>query len=1116
MNPIVFALRHPITTLMLVVALVGGGALALNRMRIDIFPPINQPQIFVFVNYGGYDPGQMEGLLVSQFELWFQYVDGVRNIESKSIQQVAVIQLSFYPGTDMSSAMSQVVSVASRAQAGQPAGTLPPLIMQMDAGSVPVGYLVFKSKTRSLGDIGDLAQNRIRALVQAYVPGTVATSPFGTAIRAIAVSVDPDKLRSYNIAPQDVVTAINAGNTISPSGNLYIKDAMPLVPNNAMIRDPKEFLSIPLKPGRNVYLRDVATVADATDINYGYALVDGRKSIYLPVIKKNTASTLQVVSDVHKGMPVFKGALPDEVDVSFAFDESPTVVTAVRNVATEGLIGAGLTGLMILIFLRDWRSVLVVVFNIPMALLGSLCALWLMGHTINIMTLGGLALAIGILVDEATVEIENIHVQMGLTPSLSRAVLRGNHITAVPRLLALLCILSVFIPAFIMAEPVRSLFVPLSLAVGFAMISSYVLSSTVVPVLSVWLLRRKDERRRMKDEVGKKTPSRFPSFILHPSSFILSFARVQAAFGAAVGWLVRLRWLVVPAYLVVCAALLAGLGPRLGTELFPQVDSGEFVVRFRAPPGSNFEITRQIWTKALQVIQEEAGAENVDISMGFAGQVSPVFSINNLILFMRGPDDGQMRVALREGSGIRLQPFRERLRQAFPKKVKPWLAELLQRQGLTPESARARAEQVIFGFEPGDIVSEVMSFGSPTPVEIVVASPNLADSRAHAQRILAGMKRIPSLRDVKFQQELDYPTVPVEIDRERAGLSGASAQQVADAVVVSTSSSRYIARNFWLDPKAGVSYQVQVQIPTPRMNSPAQMETVPLRMVNPDLNLMIRDTASVGQGTMPGEVDRTTMQRYVSITANVEGADLGRASRQIEQAISAAGQPPRGVRVQTRGQVAPMHEMFTALGMGLSLAVVVILVLLTAYFESPRMALASVSSVPGVLCGVVIMLLLTGTTLNIESFMGAIMCIGVSVSNSVMLVTFIGQEWQGGKVVPEAARAGAQDRLRPILMTACAMTVGMVPMALALEQGSEMQAPLGRAVIGGLVASTFVTLFIVPSVFALLMGRQTARSPSLYPDDPASSHYDPDGASLQESGVRSQGSGRPSPLTPDS
>lgn len=1102
MNPIVFALRHPITTLMLVVALVGGGALALTRMRVDIFPPINQPQIVVFTNYGGYDPNQMEGLLVSQFEFWFQFVDGVRTVESKSIQQVAVIQLSFYPDTDMSKAMAQVVSVASRAQAGQPDGTVPPLIMQIDAGNVPVGYLVFRSKTRSLGEVGDLAQYRVRPLLQSYVPGTVATAPFGSAIRAITVSADPDKMRDYNVTPQDLVNAINKGNAISPSGNLYVKDAMPLVPNNAMVMQPREWGTIPLIPGRNVYLRDVATVRDATDLNYGYAMVDGRKSTYVPIIKKNTASTLQVVSDIKAAMPVFQKVLPEDVEVSFEFDESPTVLTAVKNVATEGLIGACLTGLMILIFLRDLRSVVVVVFNIPMALLGSVCGLWLTGNTINIMTLGGLALAIGILVDEATVEIENIHVQMEKTASLSRAVVRGNHITAVPRLLALMCILSVFIPAFIMAEPVRSLFVPLSLAVGFAMISSYLLSSTVVPVLSVWLLKHHGKPEAGSANAAAKAPghpgllARLPFRV--PS---ISFTWVQGLFGVAVGRLVHWRWVVVPAYLAVSAALLLGLGPQLGTELFPQVDSGEFVVRYRAPPGSNFEITRQIWEKSLQVIQEEAHAENVDISMGFAGQVSPLFSVNNLILFMRAPDDGQMRVALRKDSEVHLQPFRERLRKALPEKVKPWLEALLRDQyHLDPADAHKRAQQVQFGFEPGDIVSEVMSFGSPTPVEIVVAGPNIADSRAHAQRILTKMKEIPNLRDVKIQQELDYPTVPVAIDRERAGLSGVSAQQVANAVVVSSSSSRYVARNFWTDPKNGVSYQVQVEIPQQQMNSPAQLETISLAKVNADLNLMIRDGAEVRRGTMPGEVDHVAGQRYVSITANVEGEDLGRATRQIEQAIAAAGEAPRGVRVLTRGQVAPMNEMFSALGIGLVIAVVVILVMLTAYFQSPRMALASVSSVPGVLCGVVLMLLVTGTTLNIESFMGAIMCVGVSVSNSVMLVTFIGQEWQAGKVVPEAASAGAQDRLRPILMTACAMTVGMVPMALALEQGSEMQAPLGRAVIGGLLMSTFVTLFIVPSVFALLMGRAKPRSPSLYPDDPDSSHYDPEGREPQPSG----------------
>ncbi len=509
------------------------------------------------------------------------------------------------------------------------------------------------------------------------------------------------------------------------------------------------------------------------------------------------------------------------------------------------------------------------------------------------------------------------------------------------------------------------------------------------------------------------------------------------------------------------------------------------------PPGSNFEITRQIAVKVLQVVEEEAKAENVKISMGFAGQQMPTYSMNNLILFMRGPDDGQLRIALEEDSGIRLDSFRETLRKELPEKVEPWLTELLVQKGLTPESAKARADLVTFGFEPGDIVSEVMSFGSPTPIEVAIASPNLSDARTHADCIKAELEKNPYLRDIAFHQSLDYPTVPVQIDRERAGLSGLTAREVADAILVSTSSSRYVARNYWRDPKTGIDYQVEVLVPTRRMNSPRQVETIPVRHVDGGSNVLVRDVANVSSGTMPGQYDRKTMQRYLSLTANVEGEDLGRAATQIDEAIEAAGQPPKGVRVEIRGQITPMQEMFRSMAIGLAIAVVTIMVLLTAYFESPRLALAAISAVPGVLSGVVLLLFLTHTTLNIESFMGAIMCIGVSLSNSVMMVTFIAKDWRHGKSSFEAAWSGAQERLRPILMTACAMTVGMVPMVLAFEHGSEMQAPLGRAVIGGLVLSTFATLLIVPSVFALLMGNRPSISPSVHPDDPKSVHYHP-------------------------
>jgi multidrug efflux pump subunit AcrB len=1074
-NPVFFAMKHPITTLMMVVGLVCGGAMALSRMNVDIFPPLNEPRIYVFLQYGGMSPAQMEGLIVNQFELVFQYVDGVKEIESHSIQQVALIKLSFFPGTDMGAAEGEVVAMANRAMARMPPGTLPPMIMRMDEGSVPVGYLVLTSEKTPLGLVADIAQNVIRPLVQSSVPGTVAVSPFGPNVRTILVNVDPQKLQSYNLTPQDVVNSLMTGNVIVPAGNLYIKDQMPLVPNNALVDDIHEIGKIPLRLGSNLYVRDVATIEDGTDVNYGYALVDGRKSVYLPIIKKDTGSTLTIVADVYRALDVFKNAVPEDVQVRFEFDESPTVRAAIKSVATEGFIGAMLTGLMILLFLRDWRSVIVVVLNIPLALTGSLLGLGLTGNTINIMSLGGMALSIGMLVDEATVSIENIHVQMTKTNRLARAVERGSMQTAVPRLLAMLCVLSVFIPAFIMQDPMRSLFMPLALAVGFAMISSYVLSSTLVPIVCVWLLKpHHDEHRLRHDEEQQGL-----------------FDRVQQRFESLVNRIVARRRLIVPAYLLACGLILGLGGMQLGTELFPQIDSGEFVLRYRPPAGSNFEITRQMGVKILQVMQEEVGPENIEICLGYAGQIAPNFGMNNIVLFMRGPDDGWMRAKFREDSGVKLEAFRERMREVLPKRIEPFITKLLIEYGVSPETAFERAKTCSFGFEPGDIVSEVMSFGSPTPIEVVVASPVIPDAIRHADKIKAQMQQIPWLRDVQFNELLNYPSVEIDIDREKAGLSGVTAQQVGNAAIVATSSSRFIALNYWQNPKTGFDYQVEVLVPTQRMTSSDQVETLPIERVTDSVNLMIRDVANVRDSSAMEQIDRIASQRYVSITANVEGEDMGRASRQVKAAIAAAGEPPRGVRVITRGQLPPMIEMFTGLGTGLGIAVFVILILLTAYFESPRLAIISVSAVPGVLSGVVLMLLVSGTTLNLESFMGAIMCIGVSVSNSVMLVTFINEHWRGNLPTVDSAVRGAAERLRPILMTACAMTVGMIPMSLALEAGSQMQAPLGRAVIGGLVCSTFATLLIVPAIFVVVMGRQSPHSLSVHPDDPESPHYDP-------------------------
>ena len=1092
MNPTEFAMKRPITIAMLVVALISGGALGFNRMQVDIFPSLNTPKIYVFLDYVGMSPDQMEGFIVNELELYFQYVDGISDINSRNIQQVCLCELSFFPGTDMGQAMGQVVAMSDRAMSWMPKGTLPPMIMRMDAGSVPVGYLVMESETVALGRIGDLAQNVIRPLVQKFVPGTVAISPFGPNMRSILINVEPDRLRDYNLTPQQVIDALAKGNTVVPAGNIYVNDSMPFVANNATVVDIQQLGSIPLRMGKTVYLRDVATFKDDADITYGYALVNGKKAVYLPIIKKDTGSTLTVVADTRKSMQLFRDAMPKEVSVEFEFDESPTVLAAVESVATEGMIGAVLTGLMILLFLGDLKSMLVVVANIPLALLGSFVGLWLTGNTINIMSLGGMALSIGILVDMSTVNIENLHVQLEKTPKIAKAVLRAANATAVPILLALLCILSVFTPALIMKDPLRSLFMPLTLAVGFALISAYLLTIMFVPILCVLMVKHREH--------GTKRGL---------------FDRMLDVYTKLVTWLVRLRFIVVPGYVAACVLVLWLVGLQVGTELFPQIDSGEFVLRFRPPPGSNFELTREMAVKCLEVIEDEAKLGNVEITMGFVGQVAPNFGINNMLLFMRGPDDGQLRVALAEKSGIKLDAFRERLRKVLPERVVPWLAMRLKSGGLTEKKAEKQARTSTFGFEPGDIVTQVMSFGWMAPIAVQIIGTDLELVRKHAEKIATGMKGIPFLRDVGFEQTLDYPTVEVDIDREKAGLSGITVDDVAKVLVMATSSTRFSNLNYWIDVKTGFDYLVEVLVPPLRMTNALEVEALPITTVNPLVNLMVRDVATVRESVRPGEYDRSMSQRYLTVSANVEGEDMGRASRQVAKVLADVGEPPRGVRVIPMGQLPPMTEMFESLGIGLAVAVFVILVLLTAYFQSLRLALISISAVPGVVAGIAIILYVTGTSLNIESFMGAIMSLGVSVSNSVMLVAFTNDHWKTGMPSAEAAVKGAKDRMRPILMTACAMTIGMVPMSLAFERGSQMQAPLGRAVIGGLVMSTVATLLILPAFFALVIGRKKSTSPSMHPYDPDSQHFDPkDDDETESPNQQSLPAGRSGPAQP--
>jgi multidrug efflux pump subunit AcrB len=1064
MNLPQFALRRPFTVVVMVIAVALVSVLSWRQMSKDIFPNLGIPTIYIAQPYGGMDPAQMEGYLTYYYEYHFLYVAGIEHIESKSIQGAAIIKLQFHPGTDMAQAMAETVAYVNAARAFMPTGTLPPFITRFDAGSVPVGQLVFSSETRSVTEMQDAALNLVRPLF-ATLPGVSAPPPFGGSARSIVVNIDPDRMYSYKISPDEVVDAITKANLISPSGNMMIDGKYPMVPLNSIPRNVKDLEAVPIHTGvyPAVFVRDVAHVVDGADIVTSYALVNGRRTVYIPVTKRADASTLAVVNLVKKNIPKFQSVLPSDVRVSYQFDQSGYVERALTGLIQEGALGAILTGLMILIFLRDWRSAIIVIINIPVSLMAAMLALRLAGDTINIMTLGGLALAVGILVDEATVCLENIHVHLPQGKTLARAALDATNETRIPRLLAMLCILAMFTPALFMTGAARALFLPLALAVGFSMVASYFLSSTVVPLLSVWLLGGHE-----KSATQTKAES--------------AFARFQASYASFLQRLAPWRKVLIVGYLAATIAIIIFVGKQLGVEIFPQVDAGQLQVRFRAPAGTNIDGTEAVFLKALNLIKKEVGPDNVAISMGLIGIHGSNFPINFVHLWNGGPEEGVLQVQIKAGTNIRTEELKEQLRREFA----------------------AQMPDTSFSFEPADIVSRVMSLGADTPIEVAVSAQDIATSRAFAEKVKSKLENIAVLRDVQFAQSLDYPTVDVKVDRERAGIIGPDMKEVSKALVPATWSSRFLNLNYWADPNSGVAYQVQVQIPQQLMTSLEDVGNLPVLQHQPKdpakkiKDVTLRNIAQISEGTAMGEYQRYDMQRLITVRANIYGDDLAGAAQQVRRTIAELGTPPAGVSVAVRGQVVPMQEMLDGLRRGLILAVVAIFLLLTANFQSLKMSFIVVSTVPAVLAGVVMALWLTGTTLNIQSFMGAIMGVGVAVANAILLVTFAERSRLGGADAVDAGMEGGRSRLRPILMTSAAMIAGMMPMALSLGESGGQAAPLGRAVVGGLAAATIATLFVLPSIFAVVQNRSHRRAASLDPNDMQSSHYQPavEGAEL--------------------
>ncbi|HEV8515148.1 MAG TPA: efflux RND transporter permease subunit [Cyclobacteriaceae bacterium] len=1075
MDLIRFGLRRPITILVLVAGLFFFGVNATRTIKIDIFPSLDLPVLYLSHPFGGYDPSQMEAYFGKNYVNLLLFVSGVKSIETRNIQGLTLMKISFYEGTNMAQAAAEVSTFSNRAQAIFPLGSNPPLIIRFDASTLPVGQLVLSSKVRSNNELLDLANVYVRSSFTT-IPGLVSPAPFGGNVRSVVIKVDPELLRSHNLTPDQIVEAIKLNNQTSPAGNVRIGDYNYLTPTNTSIKAIKDFENIPLYKGgaSNLYLRDVATVEDGADITMGYALVNGKRSVYLPVTKSADASTWEVVQNLKKAIPRFQSVLPEDVELSYEFDQSVYVINSVKSLMTEGIIGALLTGLMVLLFLRDVRGALIVILTIPTSIISGVLFLSLFNQTINIMTLSGLSLAIGILVDESTVTIENIHQHLDMGKPKSLAIWDACKEIAFPKLLILFCILAVFAPAFTMTGIPGSLFLPLAMAIAFSMITSYLLAQTFVPIMANWIMKRHQAKGSTDAEeflaaglTAEKDTWDQKKMLFEKKENLTPFEKLRNRFMRFLTRLVPYQKIIVTGYVVIVSGLVVLLLANIGKDVLPKVNSGYFQVRMRVAEGTRIERTELKLVEMVKILEELVGKENISVTSSYVGQHPGQFSSSPIYLFMSGPQEAVLQVNLKEDYDENLEDLKERLR----KKIKEVMPE------------------VKLSFEPIELTDKILSQGSPTPIEVRILGKNKKLNEAYAKKVITKLNKIPYLRDVQLAQPIHYPAIDVEIDRVRAAQLGVDVSDISRSLIASTSSSRFTEKNIWMDQKAGLSYSVQVQVPENKMNSWNEMNEIPV--LRNSLRPVLGDVAILKQDTVYGENDNLGALPYLSVTANLHKKDLGTATKDVSEALESLGDLPRGLSIDVKGLTQVLSETLSSLQSGLVVAIVVIFLMLAANFQSFKVSLVVLATIPAVVLGSLILLLITGSTLNLQSYMGIIMSVGVSIANSVLLITNAEQlRLHSGKAW-EAAEEAAALRLRPILMTTVAMVMGMIPMALGLGEGGDQASPLGRAVIGGLIASTLAALFILPLVFSWVQNKTTTDSVSLDPEDKDSTHYIP-------------------------
>ncbi|WP_043287013.1 efflux RND transporter permease subunit [Paraburkholderia oxyphila] len=1080
------ALNRPYTFIVLALLILIAGPLAALRTPTDIFPDIRIPVISVVWNYANLSPDDMSGRIVTYYERTLgTTVNDVAHIESQSFRGYGIVKIFFQPDVDIRTATAQVTSVSQTVLKQMPPGTTPPQILNYNASTVPVLQLALTSNKLNEQQLDDYAANFIRPQLLS-VPGVAIPTPYGGKVREVQIDLDPQALQAKKLSPQDVADALAQQNQIIPAGTQKIGRFEYNITLNNSPRSIASINDLPIKTvnGAVIYMRDVAHVRDGNPPQTNIVRVDGHRAVLMSILKNGSASTLDIVSGVKAKLPLIEQSLPPSLKLVPLSDQSVFVKAAVSGVAREGIIAAALTSAMILLFLGSWRSTLIIAASIPLAVLAAIAGLAACGETLNVMTLGGLALAVGILVDDATVTIENINWHLEQGKDVRSAILDGAAQIVMPALVSLLCICIVFVPMLLLDGIARFLFVPMAEAVIFAMIASFILSRTFVPMMAGYLLKPHASQGHASGELAALMAphgahdhvvrSRNP-LVRFQRGFEARFERVRAGYRAVLGLALMHRKRFIVGFLVIVMASFA-LVPFLGRNFFPNIDSGEIEIHVRAPIGTRVEDTADLFDHIEDTVREAIPADQLTSIIDNIGLPNSGINLTYNNSGTIGPQDGDIMISLAKDHAPTAQ-YVKALRTQLPR--------------LFPGTT--------FSFLPADIVSQILNFGAPAPIDVQVSGPNMRANQQYANELLHRVSKIPGIADPRIQQASTYPQFSVAVDRSRADELGITEQDVTNSVVATLSGTSQVSPTFWLNPKNGVSYPIVAQTPQYRMSTLSDLQNLPVTDKS-GASQILGGIATITRGVSDAVISHYNIEPLFDIYATTQGADLGSVSSQIQKAIHATAKDvPKGSTVTMRGQVQTMNTAFTGLLLGLAGAVLLIYLLIVVNFHSWADAFVIVCALPAALAGIVWMLFTTHTPLSVPALTGAILCMGVATANAILVVSFARERLAVTGDAMRAALEAGFTRFRPVLMTALAMIIGMAPMALGLGDGGEQNAPLGRAVIGGLICATCATLLFVPVVFSLVH-RRDGRGGQDDADGqatPSDSHH-PDQLALEE------------------